>query len=247
MKNFTKPFILAAAILMATTVSADKLITSTVSPKDLTAYDEQTVDLTVYRYIYKGWNTIILPFSMNATEIEDVFGAGTLYSFTGADAGSLNFATASALAPHVPYMFKADADKNISGKTISGRTITVSTNGLKTAGTDYNFVGTYTPYAQDASESPIEVGKDYVLGADNNFHLTTVKNALKAFRAYIQANKADEPTPARLAIVIDGETTAIEAIDGRVLNNAAIYNLAGQKVQNAQKGIFIQNGKKVVK
>ena len=49
MKNFTKLFIVAAAMLMATTVSADRLITNTVTPKDLAAYDEQTVDLTVYR------------------------------------------------------------------------------------------------------------------------------------------------------------------------------------------------------
>ena len=29
-------------------------------------------------------------------------------------------------------------------------------------------------------------------------------------------------------------------------NNAPVYNLAGQKVNNAQKGVYIQNGKKVV-
>ena len=202
-------------------------------------------DVKLTKTIYEGWNTVVLPFSMTADEVATVLGAGKLYAFTGADAGSLNFSEASALSAHTPYLFKADAVKNISGETISGRTITVSSNGLKTAGTDYNFVGTYTPYAQ--GESPIEADADYVLGTDANFHKATVKNAMKAFRAYIQANKADEPTPARLAIVIDGETTAIEAIDGRVLNNAAIYNLAGQKVQNAQKGIFIQNGKKVVK
>ena len=182
---------------------------------------------------------------MTADEVTSVLGAGKLYAFTGADAGALNFSEASALSAHTPYLFKADAAKTISAETISGRTITVSTNSLKTAGTDYNFVGTYTPYALGAS--PIEVGADYVLGTDANFHKATVKNAMKAFRAYIQANEATADARQALRIVIDGETTAIEAIDGRMLNNAAVYNLAGQKVKNAQKGIFIQNGKKVVK
>ena len=207
---------------------------------------EAAADVELTKTIYEGWNTVILPFSLSASEITEVFGEGTLYSFAGADAGSLNFVTASALAPHVPYLFKANAAKNISAQTISGRTITVSTNSLKTAGTDYNFVGTYTPYAKDADANPIVIGADYVLGADNNFHLTTVKNALKAFRAYIQANEATQEAPARLRIVLDGEATAIEAIDGKVINNAAIYNLAGQQVKIAQKGIYIQNGKKVV-
>ena len=205
---------------------------------------ETAADVKLTKTIYEGWNTVILPFSMTSEEIATVFGEGELYAFTDADAGSLNFSEATALSAHTPYLFKAATAKAISGETISGRTITISTNGLKAAGTDYNFVGTYTPYA--TGESPIVAGADYVLGADNNFHLTTVKNALKAFRAYIQANEATEESPARLAIVIDGETTSIEAIDGRVLSNDAIYNLAGQKVKNAQKGIYIQNGKKIV-
>ena len=212
---------------------------------DYTYDGAATAKLT--REIYEGFNTVMLPFSLTASEIETVFGEGTLYSFTGADAGKLEFATSENLAANTPYLFKATADKSLNAVEIEARTFVAATAAqVATTGTDYNFVGTYTPYAKDADANPIVAGADYVLGADNNFHLTTVKNALKAFRAYIQANEATEESPARLAIVIDGETTSIEAIDGRVLSNDAIYNLAGQKVKNAQKGIYIQNGKKIV-
>lgn len=42
--------------------------------------------------------------------------------------------------------------------------------------------------------------------------------------------------------------TAIEGIEAAAENeNAPMYNLAGQRVSRVQKGIFIQNGKKVLK
>ena len=49
-----------------------------------------------------------------------------------------------------------------------------------------------------------------------------MKNAIKAFRAYIQANEASNVKALRI-------------------------NLDGQRVQKAQKGLYIINGKKVIK
>ena len=50
-----------------------------------------------------------------------------------------------------------------------------------------------------------------------------------------------------MLISIDGETTGIASItvDGE-LQMESVYNLNGQKVQNAKKGLYIVNGKKVV-
>ncbi len=45
----------------------------------------------------------------------------------------------------------------------------------------------------------------------------------------------------------NGETTAIVAITPAAPSSNAIYNLAGQRVNNATKGLYIINGKKVVK
>ena len=75
-------------------------------------------------------------------------------------------------------------------------------------------------------------------------------NALKAFRAYIQ-NQGDEygskENASKLNIVINGETTSIDAIDGKAISNDAIYNLNGVRMSGKlQKGIYIQNGKKIV-
>ena len=48
-------------------------------------------------------------------------------------------------------------------------------------------------------------------------------------------------------ITITDTATGIQAIKTlKTSNNAAVYNLAGQKVSNNFKGIAIQNGRKVV-
>ena len=54
-------------------------------------------------------------------------------------------------------------------------------------------------------------------------------------------------TPAdRLDVVFEGEATAIQGINAAENNDGAIYNLNGMRVNKAQKGIYIQNGKKYV-
>lgn len=62
-----------------------------------------------------------------------------------------------------------------------------------------------------------------------------------AGKAYLQVANGS-----REYIAIDGGATAIKSVEAENANGA-IYNLAGQQVKNAQKGIFILNGKKVIK
>ena len=67
------------------------------------------------------------------------------------------------------------------------------------------------------------------------------------FKAYLNA-----PASAKgVELVADNEATGVEAIDGLTPNpspngKGSMYNLQGQRVTKAQKGVFIQNGKKVV-
>ena len=69
------------------------------------------------------------------------------------------------------------------------------------------------------------------------------------FKAYF-ANTSGESGEAKegFDLVNANETTGVETIDNSQLtiDNAPVYNLQGQRVNKAQKGVFIQNGKKVV-
>lgn len=47
------------------------------------------------------------------------------------------------------------------------------------------------------------------------------------------------------AFYLDGDETAVSSVKADELQGATIYNLAGQRVSKAQKGVYIINGKKV--
>jgi hypothetical protein len=87
----------------------------------------------------------------------------------------------------------------------------------------------------------------YILSAsDDNVGMYPVELVDGAF--VCKANKAYLPissAPARIYFDFGTETGILETENGE--QKAEIYDLSGRKVQNAQKGIFIVNGKKVVK
>ena len=64
-----------------------------------------------------------------------------------------------------------------------------------------------------------------------------------AGHAYLKAAAASS----RLAIVFDSTTTGISTVNAQPQQNAEVYNLQGQRVEKAVKGLYIVNGKKVLK
>ena len=62
----------------------------------------------------------------------------------------------------------------------------------------------------------------------------------------LATTQQDPEVTAAIEALLSGD--GIENIEHGTLNmnNGAIYNLQGQRVNKAQKGVFIQNGKKVV-
>ena len=47
-------------------------------------------------------------------------------------------------------------------------------------------------------------------------------------------------------IGLNGDATGISTIENADMQNGEVYNLQGQKVNRAQKGVYIVNGKKVI-
>ncbi len=198
--------------------------------------DIENANVTLKKTIFDGWNTIVLPFEVSDLS---VFNGSELWEFEGYEGTTLNFKQVTKIVPNVPYLLKASAAA-AGPFTFNGVTVKAATN--LTAGTDdYKFVGTY---------QGVEVADgDFILGGDDTnpvgFYRSSGGNKVKAYRAYVKKDVAGG-SEARLLVSFGGVTNAIDAIDGQPINNAVIYNLAGQKVKNAQKGLYIQNGKKVV-
>ena len=100
-------------------------------------------------------------------------------------------------------------------------------------------------------------GEAYVLGKDGEgagfFKATLNKNEAgeEGTTHFLNnANKAYLPATAGASLVLRfnfGGTTAIESVLNNGLDtNAAIYDLSGRRVEKAVKGIYIQNGKKII-
>jgi hypothetical protein len=114
----------------------------------------------------------------------------------------------------------------------------VGEENIKTTKGDATFQGTYAPIAAGGL-----TGK-YGVTSAGEIRKAGAGASIKGFRAYFEL---PEGSSARLMFNNgDGTTTSISAVE-LDQNNESIYNLQGQKVLNTGKGLYIINGKKVVR
>ena len=196
------------------------------------------------RTLAQGFNTLALPFNIEASELGNVekvyaYGGSTITGEGDNAVIHLDFSqevtSLNANTPYIVKMAAAQSELVFENKTLVVAEPTVT-------GDFFDFVGTYV--ALPKGNETIVAG-DYISVAAG-LKAAAGGNKLNAFRAYLKKN-AEVPAGAKVSIMIGGEVVdGIQA--AQILNNVdgTIYNLNGQKVSNAQKGIFIQNGKKVV-
>jgi len=204
--------------------------------------DEYTdTDVTLKRTLVAGWNTIVLPFDVDASTAESVFGNGyEVATFSNdvqlKDEIVLNYTSASAITANTPSLLYLKAE--VQNPKFEGVDVKPTTD-LTVSGTYYDFVGTYV-YLTD--NSPIVSG-DYIVN-NAGIALANGGNKLKAFRAYLKKKSGAGARSVKFAI--DG-TTAIGSIETEAA--APLYNLKGQRViAPQQKGIYISDGhKKLIK
>ena len=68
-----------------------------------------------------------------------------------------------------------------------------------------------------------------------------------ANRAYLSTTTPPPSSSAAIGLAFEDETTGMRNLTPTLSEGeGAVYNLNGQKVQNAQKGLYIVNGRKVV-
>lgn len=209
-------------------------------------------NVTLKRTLYDGgWNTLCLPFSLTDAQTKAAFGSDvelrTLASFDG---NTLTFVEAMGITAGVPCLIKVNKVPDNNTYTFTG----VSVKAIKTDTDKYDmdesltFVGIYAP--MDVATAFEKDGKAHFLGTGNKFYKAKAGTTMKAFRAFFLV-PASTDTQA-LKAVIDGTTTGIDDLNlGIVKADGRVYNLNGQCVgyslEGLKAGIYIQNGKKVIK
>lgn len=196
----------------------------------------------------KGWNTIVMPFSLSGSPsyMNTIFGEGwTAYSIESYDNGTVSFKSTTYMATTTPFLVYApNAESHPDGvylQNVSAGSYNWGHANITQTKGDITFKGTFAPIAAPnmAGKYGITDKGTVAKGGDNA--------SIKAYRAYLEL--AETATARSLTIVIDGEeTTAIgelvRTLEGD--NGQEVYNLSGQRVQNAKKGLYIVNGKKIV-
>ena len=213
----------------------------------------ENANVTLKRTLYAdgGWNTLCLPFSLTDEQTKAAFGDDvelrTLASFDGK---TLTFAKATGITEGVPCLIKVSKVAENNTYTFTG----VSVKAIKDNADKYDmdesltFVGIYAP--MDVATKFEKDGNALFLGAANKFYKAKAGTTMKAFRAFFLVPASTDIQALRA--VIDGTTTGIDDLNiDTVKADGRVYNLNGQCVgyslEGLKAGIYIQNGKKVIK
>lgn len=200
----------------------------------------KTQDVTLTRTLVANkWNTFCLPFE---TEIAGTALEGATVKTIGTVVGNvINLEDATKIEAGVPYLVMPTTE-SIVNPTFKNVTISVTTP-IEKGNDEYKFVGTYSPKTINEAD----FGKIWGVTAQGKLAKINANTTMKGLRAYFVF-----PTSAAAAkLNFDGETTGINNIETEATVNGKVYNLNGQYVGNSlnglKKGIYVVNGKKVIK
>ena len=195
-----------------------------------------------------SWNSLCVPFAISEAEVEAQFGNDAkVAEFTGATATTLEFSTCTGIEAGNPYLVYipkgATQPEYFTFKGVSHFAGTPTDVLQGSANEKTTFHGYF--HNSPAPKGPYRLPKNLV------YHL--VKNMdIKGFRAVL----IDGPATQRVFTQwsLDGTTTGIGNIDATVIQRFNVYNTNGQMVRHAATslddlphGVYIVNGKKVIK
>ena len=218
----------------------------------------------------KGWNSIILPVDMTATQVKQAFGEGVqLAKFNALEDNWIKFSTVNVAgdnvvleknAPYIIYPTKeplGNYSYTINGVTeILDGPVYVA-NGInyddQTSDLTHTVNGGGMTYTGSYS-NPTTVSADSYMFSKGDLIHTIKSHDVKAYRCWL---KEDMHTGRMLMFSINGNgidgTTGIHVIEENKHNtNTGIYNLGGVRmntnnVDKLPKGVYVVNNKVVVK
>ena len=187
----------------------------------------------------QGYATFASPYALDVTSMTATSGTVTAYKAAVSET-TVNFTALDQTIPaNTGVLLKGDASATVTipvvatGTAVSENAFLVNEDGTTFAGD-----GDYYYFAMKKNSNPLTFAA---------FDPNTL--AFPATKAYLKVLKSNFPTPApTLTVTFDGgNTTGINAVkNAQRTENGEYYNLAGQRVAQPTKGLYIVNGRKVV-
>ena len=239
------------AVLETMTVTYSKLSSialdeSQANAETISGNADKTVNVKLTRTLKADvWNTFCVPFDV--TVAGSPLEGATIKQIASVtektDGAVINFEDAPAtLEAGKAYLVRTATA--IVNPTFNGVTVKNVTPANCSGNENYQLIGIYSPLNIDASL----YGKVFGINNQNKLAKVMKDTSIKGMRAYfLLANSA---TAAKLNF--GGELTGIDAVDnGEAVMTGKVYNLNGQYVGNSleglKKGVYVVNGKKVLK
>lgn len=204
------------------------------------------------------YNTFCVPFDIDLTDENSPLYGADVQEFDNVTGSILKFkAVTGTMDAGTPYLVKPAA--NVVNPVFTGVTVkevestTVSIANSESPGVNFQFKGTYNKVtlATDKTEQFLNTSGTFSYPSDTE-HAT-----MKGLRAYFiipasVINNSDGAPELSISLdggeedVADGNTTVIDGIEYKNVKDGEYYNLAGQRVAQPSKGLYIVNGKKYI-
>ena len=193
-------------------------------------------------------SSFVLPFAMNTTDVD-----GKVYKFNAVNGDNVNFTEVTGqLKANTPYLIVASKANPFNRALANGNGVQIEATPEKMEVTASDAPG----FAHIGSYNTKEVTSDNITtyyGYTGGKFVKANNGTLNPFRTLI---KATGTTATQFSLKLDGEVTGIIGVNTE-LGKVDVYNLEGKLVrsqveaatalQGLEKGVYVINGKKVMK
>ena len=192
--------------------------------------------------VKNGWNSIALPFNVSDPT---VFGESVrVYSLDSFVEGTLSFSEKNTMYGCYPYIIYVEGAK--TGPFILNNVSISDSQANESNCFDTRYSGDYSATHKGTWTKMSADGLYGIVNATGDIRLGTSNATFKAFRSYFDLTYPEGSSIKMSFVNNDGVSTTINAAEVLDELNGDIYDMSGRKVNKVQKGIYIQNGKKVV-
>ena len=207
---------------------------------------KEGVDVKLIRNLTPNiWNTFCVPFDISEETIKSVWGEGTeVCEFTSVNGGNLHFTTVSAISAGTPCLIRpvnvapSNRFKNVNVTQTEPKSVTHGS---------YSYVGTYTRYTMKTDGTELGLTSKNKLAKPK----ASPNNKMSGLRAFFRSVGGNS---SNAKVIIGGELTSIDEIDGSTAGAKGVYHVSGRYVRSEwnngsglPRGLYIVNGQKMVK
>ncbi|MBO4673454.1 MAG: hypothetical protein J5616_03805 [Bacteroidaceae bacterium] len=250
-----KLLLMAAFALGCISMSAQETMTlSTYKGTDLAKYAGKKMNVSVSRYVFKGWNTISLPFALSETQVNEVFGSDCkLERLVGVEKDGVNVklnfqnCKSEGIQANIPYILHYTGENG--SKKFTAENVVIAEDeasiSFTAEGTGETVTMGAVKFQQQAKGLYGILAKDNAEASFVNVDETT--NGFYATRCFVRLSNGNATILTTNHIADD--VASIKAV-AKTNEKVDVYNLSGVKVADSlmglQKGIYMIKGKKIM-